>query len=161
MRKFRSLIVIIPAFYLYYASIAVFGGILSDKYEYFPFFNWSLFSYVSDIRHLCELEIISINGRVLDPPANFYALPQDFEAARTKDSTVLKLLQKIANAKAAGDQQRFEELREVLDHTYLSSRSDVVYRLVVNEYHPIERWRDGSIRSTVALGRFRAGKAER
>lgn len=158
MKKFKNLVVIIPTFYLYYASIAVFGGIWSDKYEYFPFFNWSLFSYVSETRRLCELEVVSIDGRILDPPVNFYDLPQDFGAARAKDSTVLKLLQKIANAKFAGNHQRFEELREVLDRTYLSGHGDVVYRLVVVEYNPIERWRDGSVRSTVTLGRYRAGE---
>ncbi|HUT49522.1 MAG TPA: hypothetical protein VM325_09290 [Alphaproteobacteria bacterium] len=137
-----------------YLCIAVAGGVQSPKGEIFPFFNWSLFTYVSDHRQLIEIEILAINGVRLDAPTRFHDLPKQFAGARNKSVSILKLASRMAAAHIDGDQARFRSLRKVLEATYLAEAERLKYRLVANRYHPIERWRDGSIRSTIVIGEY-------
>jgi len=155
MKRFRSLIILIPAVYIYYALVAYFGAIISSKYEIFPAFNWSLFTYVSDVRDLCEVEILSIDGVRLDRPTRLAELQDQFRAGR--DATVLKLLQKVCRAKYTGRDATFEDLRDVFESRYLSDKKNVEYRLVIHNYEPIARWRDGSTISTQVLGKYQTG----
>ena len=143
---------------MYYAVFAFFGGIFSSKYEVFPIFNWSLFTYVSDVRNFCEIEVTSIDGVSVKPPTRFYDLPDEFAAARTRSATVFKLLQKTCRAQLAGQEDAFEAFREVLESSYLADREEVHYRLVIQTYNPIERWRDGSVIATELLGEYRTGR---
>lgn len=159
MKTYRNSIVRIPTLLICYCLIAFLGGGVSSNYELFPVFNWSLFSDVTDTRVLCEIEVLSIDGVELDSPTRFYDLRDEFEAARSRDVTVLKLLQRICGAKLARREDTFNDLRVVLESGYLRERSNVIYRLVLQTYNPIERWRDGSLISAVVLGQYRTGDA--
>ena len=66
----------------------------------------------------------------------------------------MKLVQRMINAHISDDIQKFQELRGVYEGRYLYGHQKVVYRLVVNFFDPIERWRDGSIRSNFVIGEF-------
>ena len=78
----------------------------------------------------------------------------DFSAARRHDITVRKLTQRVCKAKIAGREETFAELREVLETSFLSDQQAVTYRLVWQLYHPIDRWRDGSVISSFGLGEY-------
>lgn len=155
VKEFRNLILLIPVFYICYILVANIGAILSNRSELFPVFNWSLFTYVSDVRKLCELEVLSIDGVRLDRPTRFYELRNRFRAGR--DVTVLKLVNRSCNAKSEGRENTFEELRKVLESSFLSDKNSVEYRLVIHTYNPIARWRDGSVISTRVLGEYQTG----
>jgi len=157
MRKYNNILYIIPTFYLYYTIIAFFG-VLSDKYEIFPVFNWSLFTYVTDVRNFCEIEVISIGDELLDAPTPYYSLPSKFAGARNRSPTVFKLLQKVCRAKRQGQAEKFAKLRAVLESNFLADQRDVHYRLVVNTYNPIDRWRDGTVISSEVLGNYNSNE---
>ena len=115
MTRYRSILFIIPAFYLYYSVVSYFGVILSDKYEIFPVFNWSLFTYVTDVRQFCEIEVVAIDGRSLEQPTPYYGLPDRFAGAKARNPTLFKLLQRACRAKKREDLDKFAALREVVE----------------------------------------------
>jgi hypothetical protein len=151
---YRRIQLLIPALFALYAAIAMGGGIYSDKLEIFPFFNWSLFSHVKDSRTLYEIEVLAIDGVRLDAPTRFAALPDRFAAAQRKSTGIVKLATRMAKATERGDRAQFEKLRMVLETVYLGEAQQLTYRLVALTYNPIERWRDGSVRSATVLGEY-------
>jgi hypothetical protein len=110
---------------------------------------------VGDVRNLCELEVLSIDGVRLDRPTRFYELQNRFRGGG--DVTVLKLVQRSCVAKLEGRENTFEELRKVLESRFLRDKDNVEYRLVIQTYNPIARWRDGSVISTRVLGEYQTG----
>ena len=156
MKKYLSCKNLIIIFFISYSAIAAYGNVYSPRKEIFPVFSWSLFSYVSDNSKQIELEITEIDHVALDEPTYFYELSREFHAARKRDVTLAKLLQRIAVARRNGDSEATESLRRVLERTYLSDHRQVGYRIVLTRFHPIERWRDGTIRSKHVLGQFEA-----
>ena len=143
-------------FFVAYSAVAVTGNFFAPKKEVFPFFSWSLFSYVSDTAKQFELEIIEIDQIALDRPTYFYELRSEFRAANRRDVTLAKLLQRLALAQQSGDSEETEGLRRVLEESYLNDRQQIRYRIVLTRFHPIERWLNGRVRSKKELGRFEA-----
>lgn len=158
MKRHRILLFTIPAFYLLYALIAHHGGLTSPRGEHFPVFNWSLFSYVSDERYLVEVEIVALDGMSLPQPTRFFDLPGQFNAAKKRDIMMVKLVQKSYRELAIGDEGAFQNIRRVLESVYLADHDMVAYRLVLNQFDPIERYRNGTIRSTQVLWEGRKGE---
>lgn len=155
MTSYRRATALIPSFLFCYCVVAFLGGAFASKYEIFPFFNWSLFSQVREVQELCEVEVLSIDGAILELPARFYELPGEFSAAHNRDPSAMKLVQRICRAKIAGDETTFTKLRDVLETSYLSDQKTVTYRLILQSYNPIDRWRDGSVISSRVLGEYR------
>ena len=154
LTRYKTAQRLVPALFIVYSCVAVAGGHWTPKREIFPFFNWSLFTTVSDRRSLCEVEILALDGVRLEAPTRFYDLPQRFAAAQQRSINVVKLALSMAKAHKAGDRERFEALRGVLESAYLGDVEQVTYRLVVYRYNPIERWRDGTAQSAEILGEF-------
>jgi len=98
--------------------------------------------------------VLAINGTALAAPTRFYDLPRHFSAARSKSVNVKKLADRMIAAHQSGDLESFESLRRLLESSYLSEAGELTYRLVVNLYNPIERWRSGTIRSTIVIGEY-------
>jgi len=159
MKSYRRAIALMPSFFLCYCMFAFLGAGFASKHEIFPVFNWSLFSEVREVRELCEVEVLSINDMPLKLPTRFYELPGEFSAARNRDATVMKLTQRVCRATIAGDEKTFAKLRNVLESSFLSDQQTVTYRLVWQYYNPIDRWRDGSVISSVVLGEYRAWRS--
>ena len=155
LQNFRNLIVFIPTFFVFYASIAHLGGFTTSKKEIFPFFNWSLFTYVSDSRNLIEVEVLAIGGKELNSPTRFFELDNFFRAAKGRNATVKKLLERIYSAKVRGEDEEFENLRGVLESNYLSDQSAIAYQLVLVSYNPIDRWKNGTVTFKKVLGTYR------
>ena len=158
MKRHRILLFTIPAFYLLYALIAHHGGLTSPKAEHFPVFNWSLFSSVDDESILVEVEITALDGKSLPQPTRFFDLPGHFDAAKRRDITILKLVGKAYRKLVRGDDGAFQDYRRVLESVYLADRDMVAYRLVLNRYNPIERYRNGTILSTQVMWEGRKGE---
>ncbi len=158
MKRHRILLFTIPAFYLLYALVAHHGSLTSPNAEHFPVFNWSLFSPVGDERILVEVEITALDGKSLPQPTRFFDLPGRFNAAKRRDIRMLKLVYKAYRKLASGDEGGFQDYRRVLESVYLADRDMVAYRLVINRFNPIDRYRNGTILSTQVVWEGRKGE---
>ena len=154
LARYKAAQRLVPLLFVVYSGVAVAGGLWAPKGEVFPFFNWSLFTKVSDQRGICEVEILALDGVALETPTRFYDLPKRFAAAQQRSSSIVKLAVRMAKAHRAGDLERFDSLRDVLESSYLGEVDQVTYRLVVYRYNPIERWRSGAVQSAEVLGEF-------
>ena len=124
------------------------GLVLLDrgtKAEFFPFFNWSLFPQTTAQRSDWALLIYSIDGQQLDPPRLYYDLKDTFDAARSGDSTLMKLVRRLGVAVQSGDEHSVIELQSVVEETFMREAQTVEYELVVIHYDPIVRLRSGAI----------------
>jgi len=124
------------------------GLVLLDrgtKAEFFPFFNWSLFPQTTAQRSDWALLIYSVDGQRLDPPRLYYDLKDTFDAARSGDSTLMKLVRRLGAAVQRGDEQSVTDLRRVVEDTFMREAQTVEYELVVVRYDPIVRLRTGVI----------------
>lgn len=154
MKTLRYYKIFIALFLVTYTAVAIYGNVYAERKEIFPVFSWSLFSYVSDRAKQIELEILEIDHAALAAPVYFYALRDEFCAAQKRDVTLSKLLERLAAALRSGNVKATESLRRVLERTYLTGHRQVRYRIVLAKFHPIERWRNGTVRSKQELGRF-------
>jgi hypothetical protein len=115
--------------------------------EFFPVFSWTLFLYVPNVVTDHAIEILEVEGASLTPAPTFHEARAHFR--RSGDIAADKVIQGMARAHAAGDEARLAELRRVFEDRYLGvHKTPVRYRLIEREYAPLERWRDGAVRST-------------
>jgi hypothetical protein len=84
VRAHRSLQTLLLSLAVLYAAVAFRGGIDSPRGEFFPVFNWSLFTYVSPTRGLLELHVKRIGDRTFDTPVNYFDLGTYFASARER-----------------------------------------------------------------------------
>ncbi len=158
MKRHRRILFTIAAFYLLYTLIAHHGALTSPNAEHFPVFNWALFSIVSDEISLVDVEITALDGKSLPQPTLFFDLPGHFNAAKWRDVTILKLVYKAYRKLARGDEDAFQDYRRVLESVYLADHDLVAYRLVLNRFNPIERYRNGTVLSTQVVWEGRKGE---
>ena len=144
----------IPVFLYIYFGIAHIGHKISDVAEIFPFFNWSLFTNVSDEKKLLEIEILAIDDEYFTKPVRYYDLKSKFPLAAAKDITHLKLLYRIYAALRTNSLEKFNALKRTLETVYLRGHRKVRYRLTLKTYNPIERWRAGRVRHVEVVGEF-------
>ena len=154
LARYKAAQRLVPLLFVVYSGVAIAGGLWAPKGEVFPFFNWSLFTKVSDQRSICEVEILALDGVALETPTRFYDLPKRFAAAQQRSSSIVKLAWRMAKVHKSGDVEQFARLRSVLETSYLGDVDQMTYRLVVYRYNPIERWRSGAVQSAEILGEF-------
>jgi hypothetical protein len=122
--------------------------------EFFPFFNWSLFSDTSDQRTDIILRMTEIDGVTLMPPQLFYDMKDRFAAARNKDPRLMKLLDRWFYAIKTQDMVTADQLRAVVEQTFLQEARTAGYELVVLVYNPLRRIHTGEIERLEVVGRF-------
>src|SRR5688572_5652343 len=86
------------AFVVAYIAVAWVGGRYSRRGEYFPVFNWSLYTYVSPIRSLYELYVLQVGDRTFESPVPYAKLASYFDSQRVRSTNVKKTLQRMALA---------------------------------------------------------------
>ncbi len=151
--KFKSLELLIAASLIFYALIALAGNLMAPKGEYFPFFSWSLFSTVPSDKSTFELHIYRIGDMVIDPPQNFFALREYFEAAQARSSRVSKAARRFGRA-LRWEREDAAAFREVFEAHLLREHSAVEYAIVRVRYRPLERWRTGVVDHQEVVARF-------
>jgi hypothetical protein len=115
--------------------------------ELFPIFSWTLFLYVPNTVTDHVIEILEAEGESLTPAPTFHEARAHFR--RSGDIAADKVIQGMGRAHAAGDEARLAELRRVFEDRYLGvHKAPVRYRLIERDFAPLERWRDGVVRST-------------
>lgn len=144
-----------PAALLY--ALVAFTGRPAGQAELFPFFNWSLFTLGPVERADRVLLIRAIDGRRLAAPTMFYDLPDIFPAARAKDPSLMKLLDRWAIALRSSNRDAAEKIRAVVEDSFMQGARSIDYDLAVIGYDPLRRLRDGSIDHLLILGSFSKG----
>jgi hypothetical protein len=128
-------------------SFAVGGVKTHPTKEVFPFFTWSLFSWVPEVRNLYVVEITHMNGEAIEPPRDMREFP-DFAAEAT---LAYKTIQELGRSglQDSGKLVAFEG-------RYLKGQH-VGYRVVQYSYAPLENWHRGEPASAIVIGDFVAG----
>ncbi|MEM9318083.1 MAG: hypothetical protein AAGA70_03645 [Pseudomonadota bacterium] len=152
-RSLRILIVVVLVGYPILstgASFAIGGVKTHPSRELFPFFTWSLFSWVPEVRHHYVVEITRLNGQVFDPPIEMNEVPEFSD----RTSLAYKAVQDLGRAGGsdAGERATFEA-------RYLGGQ-DVDYRIVRQSYAPLERWHGAPPDATMVVGEYSVGSAE-
>lgn len=156
VRTLSALRICIAALATLYLIIAYAGG-HTERREYFPFFNWSLFSSVDSEPGLVELHVKRIGDRTFDPPVNFFELGSYFATARIRSTDLVKDLTRLYGASQRGDLELAEKLRKLIEFQHLSGHGVVEYQLVFVEFRPVERWKSGRNLRERVLGEYRTG----
>ena len=129
------------------ASFYIGGFRTQPSEELFPFFTWSLFSWVPDTRNLYVVEVIRLDGQTFQPPRDM----RDIPVFADKTTLASKATQSLGRTRGQD-----EALRQTFETRYLKNR-EVVYRLVRESYNPLDRWRNGSVDERRILGEFESG----
>ena len=142
-----------------YTVVAVWGGRTSPRGEFFPVFNWSLFSYVDAYPLLAELHVISIGDKRFERPVNYFELSSFYEDARQRSSNVSKAIVRLHIALRLKDTAEAERLRKVIERTYLSGHGPVQYEIGSVRLTAVERWKNRKNKNYVgdytAMARFK------
>jgi hypothetical protein len=136
---------LLALFVLTYAVVAFWGGKTSPRGEFFPVFNWSLFTYVKPERSLLELYVLRIGDRTFERPVNYFELDAYFPSARQRSTDLRKTMEGISNAAQHGDREQLERLRRVLETRHLSGQGPVLYEIRRVKFRPLQRWRTGKV----------------
>jgi len=154
LRGYFARKVAVAVFIVTYIIIAFLGGQHSRRGEYFPVFNWSLFTHVSSVRSLLELYVIQIGDEQFLEPIVYSELGAYFETARIRSTNVKKTLERMAHAARAGDISGLDRIRSVLEKQYLSGRGIVRYEIHLVTFRPVERLRDGRVLERTLIARY-------
>ena len=130
-----------------------FAGAASQKLvpgidEIFPFFGWSLFSKVPNLRATTTVVLVAHRGRKLDPPVDFMTAPPSM--VRGNRFIARKIVQKMGGAAERGDAAELARLRRLLEDNHFVGR--VRYRLFLERYQPLDKWRTGATVERRLLG---------
>jgi hypothetical protein len=145
-------------FVIAYSIVAYWGGRVSPRGEFFPVFNWSLFTHVYPLQTLPELYVIRIGDRTLAKPLNYFELDSYFESARQRSVIVTKTAGRLRDAIVRGDDREVARLRKIIEARHLSGHGAVEYELRAVRFMAVDRWKDKDrIIDQQVLGRFRTG----
>ena len=130
--------------------IFVVGYIIASQYgprlgraEFYPFFNWELFSYTDSIRRDIVLRVHSINGEDLEEPTMYFSVPNHFSRTQGEKIRLRKLLLDLWQHYRQGDRERVAKFLDVVRDRYFSEVGAAEYEVSLIQYNPIERFRTG------------------
>ena len=141
----------IPLFFVAYAVVAVLGGLRGG--EFFPVFNWSLFSAVDRPGWTVELEVTKIGNRAFDPPVAYFELPDIFPDVTRRGPTFVKALKAIVKLQQT-DLSQANGRRWAMERGFLSIGQPVEYRIVSHLNEALERRKTGEILDTYVWGEW-------
>jgi hypothetical protein len=156
-RGYRARKAFVALFVTTYVTVASLGGRMSPQGEFFPVFNWSLFTHVHPSRGLLELYVIRIGDKTFDQPVNYFELDSYFETARVRSTDLKKTLSRYAAAKRTRDTRAMAKLRAVIEGQHLSGHGRVEYEIRYVVFRPIDRWLHGKIERQRVVARFDTG----
>ena len=132
------------------ASFAIGGIKAHPSRELFPFFTWSLFSWVPETRQLYVVEITRLGDQTFDPPIAMEDVPRFADRA----TLAYKAIQALGRA-GGTDPAR----RATFEGRYLRGE-DVAYRLLRVRFAPLERWQTGRTISSEVIAENATGAAQ-
>lgn len=157
LRNYNALKVVIAAFVACYGIVAYQGGARSERGEYFPVFNWSLFTYVSSVRGLLELHVKRIGDHEFEHPVNYFELDEYFHTASNRSTDLKKNLERLVRAKKRGDEAQVAALRKLIENRHLSGHGPVEYEIVYVVFSPVDRWKTGRVMRESVIAQWETG----
>lgn len=145
MKYYVRTIILFPLFLLVYTLVATVDKETTKGKEIFPFFQWSLFTYIPSPAYANELWVIGFDGEDLPQPTFIFELKDQYRVAAHNSPTVFKLLDRIALAQQDGDNKTFARLITLLEENYLKDKSGTEYMIVGVVFEPIKRWKSNEI----------------
>lgn len=126
------------AFLVLYICVLVVNG--PAKPEFFPFFNWSLFSNVPDPQQEdFGIRFISVDGKPLEPP--LYLEKSQSLGLPSGSPDAYKAIQNWGKAVVKGQILRAANGRDVVEDRYLANLKRADYELVSRRYDILQRYK--------------------
>ena len=144
----------LPVLAAAYLAVALQPGPYEKGGERFPFFSWSLFTYTSNERIDAVALVHAVNGVELETPQNLYDLPEHFDTAARRDPLLMKIVDRMANAIAKGDEDTQASARALIEEHYMKDARDVEYSIAVLRFDPVERYRSRKVDAVHELERY-------
>lgn len=132
-------------------SFSITGPTTHPSKEVFPFFTWSLFSKVMDVRREFEIKVLAINNEATtgEQAKTLRAVMSAFGESRLG----YKALQNVGRSLRRSETGA-EEKRQSFERRYFN-REDIDYEIIMLIYNPLERWRDsGSYDQLETVGHY-------
>ena len=139
---FRRRILIL--FVIGYVIASLYGPRLGRS-EFYPFFNWDLFSYTHSIRHDVVVLVHSINGIALEEPTNYFYVPNQLAQSSRGEIRLRKMLWTLWSHQREGNQEQVAKLLKILRSRYFSEVKSAEFEIALIKYNPIERQKTGKI----------------
>ena len=125
----------------------------SGTRDAYPFFSWSLFTHVPNVRFDFGVAVTEIDGEILNPPRDLMELEGRVSGAGS--IRAYYTIQDLGDALVRRDRALMQEKRSLFEREYLSGPTELRYRLVARAYDPIEKWRHGRIQQQRVLAERR------
>lgn len=111
--------------------------------EIFPFFSWSLFSFIPNENREYAIIVYEYDGIIVSPPQLFQQLFQEAKGIiRQSDSIIAhNLIQDFGNAYEGNEIRKAEKIRKLFNANFIKTPAQ--YSLIRIIYNPIERWKTG------------------
>ncbi|MGI9494333.1 MAG: hypothetical protein ACR2QF_18235 [Geminicoccaceae bacterium] len=134
------------------AAFAITGPSTHPSRELFPFFTWSLFSRVSDVRTEYSVLVLALDDRIFDQPTDM-RLIDDLPSFSDSRTLGYKALQNLGHALRL-EHEGVEEKRRQFESRFFG-RHDVDYLVMLYVYNPLRRWHEGEASDDVwVIGRY-------
>lgn len=160
-RGYTARKVALVVFVIAYTVVADWGGRVSPNREFFPVFNWSLFTHVNPYPLQPELHVVSIGDTRFDKPVNYFDLGSYFDSARQRSSTVQKTVRRLRAAVLANDEPEIARLRKIIETRHLSGHGPIEYEIRSVQFDAIERWKNKNYTAQeTVVARFTTEDAE-
>ena len=158
-KGYRDRTVIFATMALAYVFLAnSLGSLGKNRFEIFPFFNWSLFTNATkETRYEYAIYIEKLNGRSLPSPTLVYRLKGKFRAIGDGIS-LRKATLNLAFATVATDAEKAHKVSTMTERTYPPRPAPLTSRSRPVTYKPPERPRPATPSPVEILGRFEKRK---
>ncbi len=140
-------------FLLLYLLIGLLG-LLTPRQEIFPFFSWFLFPHTPQVpQHEYNLRLFEVNDIYRSAEPYYKDAPSAEYAENPRSPEVWQIIQNMGDAYIAEDFKRVNELRRLLETTWIPNVTG--YALIKIDYDPIKRFRrDPDAFAELTLERF-------
>ena len=131
-------------FALLYVAAAFLGPRLGRS-EFYPFFNWSLFSYTHSVRSFPVVLIHEINGKRFEKPVLYHDIGRELLTYPGGSPIRLnKMLYDLRSAQERGDSTRADALLKNIRGNYFRRAISAEYEIAMILYNPIGRYNNKS-----------------
>lgn len=148
---------LIGVFVVLYVVLAMIGNSFSPRGEYYPFFSWSLFSFVQHPSRNYHLEIMRMGDATFEEPRDYFTFRDDFGQARARSSDLGKSIGRLATLYLQ-DPKLGENYRPAFEKKFLNSDKSIKYRIVAITADAIKQYRTGEVLDRLVIAEFEVGK---
>lgn len=127
-----------------YVMVSLYGPKMGRS-EFYPFFNWNLFSYTHSIRHDVVVIVHSINGVNLEKPTIYFYVRDKFTRTASDEIRLRKLLWDLWGHHRKGNQKQVDKFLDIIRSKYFSEVRAAEYEIALIKYNPLERLKTGKI----------------